>query len=157
MQIKMIFISVLLVPFFSLAETAPVTIDVAATKKKLNIVEGVYELVEGDAELCITGQFSVKEGTNTFSLAAVGGLLAKHIHSENFASSEKGCTNSYITRVIENGFENREEVNCPSLNVAYVRIVNVRFKDKQMTYELQTHRTMENIKDETSCRLRLKE
>lgn len=151
----LIFIS----PFYTtraLSQETVSQVNVNEVKERLGIVEGEYELVEGSRELCISGNYEVRPGVNTLSLFADGGVFAAHIHRERLITNERGCSNNYSTRAISDGFENREEVHCPAERISYVRIMNAKFKNGELTYTMQTLRVFENKKSKTTCKLKRK-
>ena len=131
-------------------------INVDEVRGRLGIVEGEYELVDGQRDLCIEGRYELRMGVNTLSLFADGDIFAGHIQRERFMSSENGCASNYATRAIDNGFENREEIHCPSQRVSYVRIMNAKFNEGELRYTMQTHRVFENLKSKITCKLKLK-
>jgi len=129
-------------------------INVAEVRSRLHIIEGDYQLTEGSPDLCIAGNYKLREGINTLSLFAGGGIVAAHIQRDRFMTSERGCSSNYSTRAISNGFENREEVHCPSRRISYVRLINIKFQNDELEYTLSTLRVFENAKDKVVCKFK---
>jgi hypothetical protein len=151
----LLFLALFTMSFSSFADAQP-EINTGEVRTRLGIIEGEYDLVEGERDLCIAGKYELRQGVNTLSLFADGGIFAAHIQRERFITNERGCSSNYSTRAITNGFENREEVHCPSQRISYVRIISAKFINSELTYKMQTHRAFENIKDSTTCKLKLK-